>query len=24
MQAVGCLMAGDTVFVEEAQPWKAL
>jgi hypothetical protein len=24
IQAVGCLMAGDTVFVEEAQPWKAL
>jgi hypothetical protein len=24
MQAVGCLMAGDGVFVEEALPWKAL
>jgi hypothetical protein len=24
MQAVGCLMAGGAVFVDEAQPWKAL
>ena len=24
MQGIGCLMAGDTVFVDEAQPWKAL
>jgi hypothetical protein len=24
MQAVGCLMAGGEVFVDQAQPWKAL
>jgi len=24
LQGVGCLMAGDAVFVEETQPWKAL
>jgi surface antigen len=24
VQGVGCLMAGDAVFVEETQPWKAL
>lgn len=24
IQGIGCLMAGDTVFVDEAQPWKAL
>jgi hypothetical protein len=24
MQAIGCLVAGDAVFVDEAQPWKAL
>jgi|SRR5579862_4370304 hypothetical protein len=24
LQGIGCLMAGDAVFVEEAQPWKAL
>lgn len=24
MQGIGCLMAGDAVFVDEAQPWKAL
>lgn len=24
MQAVGCLMAGGAVFVDQAQPWKAL
>jgi hypothetical protein len=24
MQAIGCLMAGGAVFVDQAQPWKAL
>jgi hypothetical protein len=24
MQAVGCLMAGGAVFVDQAEPWKAL
>jgi hypothetical protein len=24
LQGVGCLMAGDAIFVEETQPWKAL
>jgi hypothetical protein len=24
LQGIGCLMAGDAVFVDEAQPWKAL
>jgi hypothetical protein len=24
MQAVGCVMAGGAVFVDQAQPWKAL
>jgi surface antigen len=24
LQGIGCLMAGDAVFVDETQPWKAL